>query len=126
MLPGAPRRTRPLPPLGMPCVEGLGRAAPRVEPCPWIEQLLPRHLLPEVLVPQGQSKPSGERPRPVAEPSWIGRETLVALVVEHGACQLGVMGPGASVQIVGPDPQPHVIDHAELPVNVDRPARLVL
>jgi hypothetical protein len=34
--------------------------------------------------------------------------------------------PGAQVQVVGSDGHPNVIDHAQLGVDVDRSARLIL
>ena len=47
----------------------------------------------------------------------------VALVVDDRAGQLRIVGPGADVEVVAADDHPHVIDHADLGVHVDRPAR---
>ena len=73
----------------------------------------------EVLAPQLEPKVPCELPSTVAKPRRINRFTLITLVVKHSARDLGVVTPRSSVEVVGPDRRPDVVDHADLGVDVD-------
>ena len=45
--------------------------------------------------------------------------------IDHAAADLGVVGPRATVEVVGADGHPHVVDDAHLRVHVDRGALVV-
>jgi hypothetical protein len=45
---------------------------------------------------------------------------LVDGVVDHSAAEFGVVGPRAAIEVVRPDRCPHVVDDADLRMDVDR------
>ena len=81
---------------------------------------------PEVLAPQPQPQLAGEDPRLVPESSRVGRLAEIGSLVHDGAGDLGVMGPGAAVEVGRAHHGPHVVDHHRLGVDIDRRALLVL
>ena len=62
---------------------------------------------------------------PAGGPLALGRPTLHGLV-DDGAGELGVVGPGAAVEVVGADAGPRVVDYADLGVDVHGCALVVL
>ena len=80
----------------------------------------------EVLAHQRQTQFASEPAGSVPEPARIGRGTPVAFAVQHGGGQLGVVRPGPHVEVVAADRCPHVVDDAQLGVDVDGPALQVL
>jgi hypothetical protein len=107
----------------------LGRGRPPgLEACHRVEQpgvvvVVPE---PEVFAPQAQPQLAGEHPGAVARATRVGWVTGVALLVQHRAGHLGVLGPGAAVEVGRADHRPHVVDDHGLGMHVDRRALLVL
>ena len=69
---------------------------------------------------------AGEAPRAVAQTGGVPRLTVVEAPVEDRGGELGVVRPRPSVEVVAPHGGPHVVDHADLGVDVDRGAVVVL
>jgi len=86
----------------------------------------PAALPPAPRLPGARATASSAAVAAAPAPGGIDRRPLIALGVEHGARDLRVMRPGAPVQVVRPDGHPHIVDHTELPVDVDRPTGFVL
>ena len=80
----------------------------------------------EVLAREREAQIAGECAGPVAEAGRIGRLARVAALVEHGAGELAVVGPRAPIEVRAADARPHIVDHRDLRVDVDRGARGVL
>ena len=80
----------------------------------------------EVLAGEGQPEMPGEAPRPVAEPTRVDRCALVEGLVDDGDAELGVPRPRATVEVVGSDRGPDVVDDARLGVHVDGGRLVVL
>ena len=70
--------------------------------------------------PQPQAQISREMPGAVAKAGRIAGLPRIALLVEDCARDLGVVGPRPPVEVVRADRRPHVVDHADLGVHVDR------
>ena len=81
---------------------------------------------PEVLAPQAEPELTGEHPGSIAEAARVGWVAGVALLVEDRAGGLGVVGPGAAVEVGRADHRPDVVDHDGLGVDVDQGALFVL
>ena len=101
----------------VPLVEGVGARHHRVEQLVRVLGHLVG-LAPQVLGDQGAQ----QHPR---EGVLGGRVVEVAAVVDHGAGDLAVAGPGTPVEVVGADAGPAVVDDAGLGVHVDGQALLV-
>ena len=126
MHPDATAGSRALSLAGMPGVEGAGRPLPRLESFQRVQELLLRHGGAEVLAPEGHPDRPSEHTRAVALSTRIDRLALVALRIEHRARRFGVVGPGPPIEVVGAHRDPDVVDHADLPVDIDGAAVLVL
>ena len=68
----------------------------------------------------------GRTRAPSPRPAGSSGSRSSCVGVEHGTRQLGVVRPRTPVQVVGADFEPHVVDHANLGVHVDRRAVHVL
>ncbi len=81
---------------------------------------------PEVLPPQLQPQVTCELASSVAEAGRIDGGARVACGVDDRAGDLGVVAPRPSIEVVRSDGGPHVVDHADLGVDVNRNAVKVL
>jgi len=105
----------------VPGVEGGGRSSEFDESADGVDEVVVvvgRAL--EVFAPEAQSCLSGEPPGAIAESGRVAGCAFVDLGVENRAGDLGVMRPGAAVEVVGSDDQEHIVDDADLCVYVDR------
>ena len=80
----------------------------------------------KVLPPQLEAQVAREAPSAVTEPGRVAGLARVTLVVEDGARQLAVVRPATHVEVVAADRRPHVVDDADLGVDVHRRADAVL
>ena len=107
------RRARTDAAAGVPAVEGRGALGVRREHAGRLHAVRHRVLgVVAVEVLGGQRQPQ--------------RPGVVAGGVDHDRGQLGVVGPGAAVEVVRADGRPGVVDDAGLGVHVDRRALVVL
>src|SRR5438552_8447844 len=110
----------------MPRLEDSRAAFPRLESSDGVKQLLVQDLRTEMLTPQRKPKFASEDAGSVSEAAWIERRVRMRLVVDHRACELGIMRPRAQAEIVRADRSPDVVDHADLGVHIYRPPSLGL
>jgi hypothetical protein len=80
----------------------------------------------EVFAPEAQTRVACQHTGAVSEARGVERFPLVVGRVEHGARNLGVVGPRTPVEVVGPDLQPDVVDDTDLGVDVDGRAVRIL
>ena len=80
----------------------------------------------QVLTRESETGRPRKDARAVAEARRIAGHPEVVLGADHGAGELGVVGPRSEVQVVGSHRHPHVVDDAHLGVHVDRCAGIVL
>src|SRR4029453_5286632 len=104
------------------------RSPPELEACDRVEQpaLSAVGSEPQMLPPQPEPEFTGEYPGPVAKAARVDGRARGSLLVEDRACDLGVMGPGAPVEVGRAHHRPDVVDHDGLGVDVDRRPLLVL
>jgi hypothetical protein len=127
MRPQAPRRPLTARTIEMPAFQRLGRFPERRDGFGRIEQAsIVAVRAAEMLTPQLQPQVSGELSGSVSKARRIEWLATIALFVDHGARDLGVVAPGPPIEIVGAHGCPDVIDHADLGVDVHRNAREVL
>ena len=108
------RRARAALAPGVPGVQPAGAGRERVERVLRVAQVGVVALGPvEVLTGQG-------------EPQVLGEAWPACGLPENRAAQLAVVGPGAPVDVARADRGPGVVDDADLRVNVDRGAGVVL
>src|SRR5487761_814977 len=111
----------------MPAFQRLGRIPERRDGFGRIEQTaIVAVRAAKMLAPQLQSQVAGELSGAVPKARRIEGFATIALVVYHGARDLGVMTPGPPIEVVRSDRCPDVVDHADLGVNVDGNAGEVL
>ena len=79
----------------------------------------------EVFAPQLKSSLASDDPCCVAGAGRILRCSLIEAVVQNRARKLGVVRPGSAIQVVRADRHPHVVDDADLGVDVDRQSILL-
>ncbi len=80
----------------------------------------------EMLTPHAQSRIASEPTSTVAPAARVERMTGVDRFIEHCARQLRVVSPGTTIQVVGSDIHPDIVDDAHFCVDVDRGSPLVL
>jgi hypothetical protein len=68
---------------------------------------------------ESQSQVAGESSCPAAEAVQGGGVAVIEGIVQDGAGEFGVMGPGAAVDVVRADAGPHIVDDADFGVHVD-------
>src|SRR6478736_566218 len=102
-MPKMPARASALLAVVEPGIECTGGLAQGVEPSGRIaERIVGRILVVEMLASEAQTSLAGQAP----------------VEVDHAAADLGVVGPRAPVEVVGPDGHPRVVDDADLRVHI--------
>src|SRR6266536_470955 len=113
--------------LTAPMLQGGGLLAPGLETALRVEQVaVVARRAAQMLAPQAQAQVASEDAGAVAEAGRVRGWSRVEGGVEHGCGELRVMGPRAAVEVVRADRGPHVVDDADLGVDVDRSCILVL
>src|SRR6185437_3992743 len=97
-----------------------------VEELLWVDKVVVVAVGPaQMFTSQLKAQVAGKHPRSVIEPRGVERLAIVSVLIEHGAAQLGIVAPRASIEVVTPDRGPDIVDHAHLGVYVDWQASAV-
>src|SRR5450755_2960061 len=111
----------------MPSVERLRCGSHRVEELDRIDKIaVVAGLATEMFSSQGEAQVARKDACAIAKATRISGFALVAIVIDDGTAELGIVRPRAAIQIVAAYAGPYVVDDTDLGMHVDRHTLVVL